>query len=247
MGLGVSKLAKDHKSPAAGNGSDGRYLVVGLNRRLKYIARYSELAIERVGPAKKVSKNSPASTNITIMAEALARDVQGPEMASNTLTYLETLSLFKKAIGKDEAAYYFDVLDLYLRCVRLLRRIQVHCLVHAPNDYPESVCNRNIGMNAVIIEMFSHVAGCATHHKLMFPDAVNMLRKVMLEEGNVVLAKAKRREMAAQLQHIEPQTDSEPSFENPYEDMFPLEWRQMFSTIVFTDENMNCHMPFSEG
>ncbi|RYF42164.1 MAG: hypothetical protein EOO38_19980 [Cytophagaceae bacterium] len=78
----------------------------------------------------------------------------------------------------------------------------------------------------------------------MFPHAVGMLRKVIKEEGDEVLTKQKMREMESQLQHIELEEQSEPSFENPYEDMFPIELRERFGMIIFSDENMNWYMPF---
>jgi hypothetical protein len=245
MGLGISKFAKDHRNPRSGNGSNGRFTIVGMNRRLEYLARYSELSVERLGnKIKKYSGESRASKEVMVMADALARDFLGTEKSSTPLSMLDTLSATKCAIEKDDAAFNFDVMDLYLRCIQLLRRIQSHCLDHAPLDFPDSTYNKGLGMNAVINEMLHHCAGLPHHHPLVFPAAVHMMADVITKEGDATLAKANSQEDKLKIPQLEPEAEAEPSFENPYEDMMSFEWRNMASMIVFQDENGDCRMPF---
>jgi len=246
IGLGISKFAKDHRRPKSGNGSDGRFTVVGMIRRLEYLARFSELSVERHAKTKKLSGESRAfkEKDFPTMAATLARDFLGYEKQSTALSSLDTLSALKQAIEKDESMFRFDVMDLYLRCIQLLRDILVHCINHAPRDYPESYYNRGLGMNSVIIEMFSHLSGHPHHDKLMFPDAVDMLRKVIVKEGSVVLDRAEAQRQNIIARQTEPQSEPEPSFENPPEDLMPLDWRNRFGCIVFQDADGNCRMPF---
>jgi hypothetical protein len=188
MGLGVSKFAKDFRNPKTGNGSDGRFKVVGLIRLLEYLARFSELSVERHGSkVKKLSGTSRAFKDPATMADMLARDFLRPEKAHTALSSLDTLSAVKRAIDKDEAAVNFDVLDLYLRCIRLLSAIQNHCLKHAPYVFHKSIFENGLGMNAVVNELVSLLP---LHHNPMFSYAVNMLREVIEEEGSVVLDNA---------------------------------------------------------
>lgn len=162
---------------------------------------------------------------------------------SASLSSLATLSAFKQAVEKDEFAYNFDVMDLYLRCVRLLSSIQQHCLEYAPHDFPRSDFVHCLGMNAVINELFSHCAGHPHQDRLMLPDAVRMLGGVIEEEGDKVLKDAKTRAGDIKLQQTEPHTEVEPSFENPAEDMFSFEWRSVAGMIIFQGEDGMCRMP----
>jgi hypothetical protein len=81
----------------------------------------------------------------------------------------------------------------------------------------------------------------------MFSYAVNMLREVIEGEGSVVLDNAEAQQQAMKYQQLELQAETEPSFENPPEDMMPLEFRNLFSGIVFQDANGDCRMPFGMG
>jgi hypothetical protein len=244
-GLGVSKFAKDYKDPKSGNGKDGRYTIVGKIRNFEYLARYSELSYERVSPQFKKPSGlaSKAGLDITVMADTMAREVLGIE-ESVDLSSLATLRAFKKAVDKDGEAFNFDVMDLYLRCVRLLGDIQAHYIKNAPHDFPKSEYAHGLGMNDVINEMLRHCVTLVVQNKLMLPDAVNILRKVIEQEGGTTLANAMARAEYIKLQQTKPQTEVEPSFENPHEDWMDLEFRNRFSTIMFGDEHGNVRMPF---
>ena len=78
----------------------------------------------------------------------------------------------------------------------------------------------------------------------MFPSAVVMLRTVIDEEGNAVLAKATAQQKDLKLKDPEPKSEAEPSFENPIEDMIPLELRRKAISISIVEPNGDIRMPF---
>ncbi|KAH4939177.1 hypothetical protein HBI67_065670 [Parastagonospora nodorum] len=239
------KFAKDYKNPKSGNGSDGRYRVVGKIRHFEYLARCSELGHVRIDNhyKKPAQKKSPAGLSITVMADTMARDTLGLDKAAS-LSSLATLRAFKDAVERDEDAFNFDIMYLYLQCIRILGRIQKHCIGNAPQDFPISKFGHGLGMNAVINEMISHLGTWPHINRAMFPEAVIMLRKLIEKDDDHVIHEAKARDEDIKLHQMEPQAEVEPSFENPFEDMFGLEWRDMFGCIMFGDEHGNVRMPF---
>ncbi|KAF1842128.1 uncharacterized protein K460DRAFT_370122 [Cucurbitaria berberidis CBS 394.84] len=244
-GLGITRYAKDYKYPKSGLGSEGIHCVRGKNRRLDYLARLSQLSYERQGnPYKKISGSSRAKEDILVMLDALIKDYLGPEGASTKLSPLDTLCTFKDAVQMDEFALNFDVMEFYLRCMELLRKIQDHCLTHAPLDYPEEMFDKGIGMNTVTAELLHDLSGRPRFHGIMFPHAVTMLRNVIVEEGSAVLTKARARQHQKKLQHTETGNEVEPSFENPPEDDLPVKLRSQCGFMVFQDENGDCRMLF---
>jgi hypothetical protein len=244
-GLGPSKFAKDYKNP---NGPDGYHQWRGKIRCFEYLARYSELSWERLGNKfKKPSGESRARKDVNVMADMLARDFLGVEKTDAVLSTLTILNAFKKAVEKDESAFDFDVMNLYLRCLRLLRAIQAYCLRHARDDYPDPIYDEGLGMNAIINEMLNHCDGRKPYSILIFPDAVEMLRNVIEEEGSEVIDHAKACQEDRRIQQVEPMAENEPSFENPGEDMVGLQWRNMFSSIIVQDPNGDVRMPFGMG
>ncbi|KAH6027022.1 hypothetical protein HBI83_052290 [Parastagonospora nodorum] len=238
-------FAKDYKNPKSGNGSDGRYRVVGKIRHFEYLARYSELGHVRIDNhyKKPAQKKSPAGLSITVMADTMARDTLGLDKAASLLS-LATLRAFKDAVERDEDAFNFDIMYLYLQCIRILGRIQKHCIENAPQDFPISKFGHGLGMNAVINEMISHLGTWPHINRAMFPEAVIMLRKLIEKDDDHVIHEAKARDEDIKLHQMEPQAEVEPSFENPFEEMFGLEWRDMFGCIMFGDEHGNVRMPF---
>lgn len=245
MGLSVTNFAKDYNNPKKGNGSDGHYTAVGMNRRLEFTARFSELSVLRHGNrVKKYSGENKSFKDIATKADMLAKDYLGVKDHKTTLSSFDTLNGVKLAIEKDEATLNFDIMDMYLRYIRLLGDIQVHWIKRAPRGYPGAIYGQGLGMNAVINEMLSHYSGLQHHHPLMFPDAVSMLRQVINAEGSVVVDKAKAQMNSYKLQLLDHVRKTEPSFENQYEDMMPLEARDLFSAVIFQDANGDCRMPF---
>ncbi|KAF2241562.1 hypothetical protein BU26DRAFT_382305, partial [Trematosphaeria pertusa] len=160
------------------------------------------------------------------------------------LTSIQTLSTFKKALKKDEFALHFNVMALYLRCIHLLRRIQEHCLTHAPLDYPWEAFHEGLDMNHVINCMMLDLAGARRLHGSMFPAAVKFLREVIEKEGDTEYAQATARCEMKPNGGDTKVDEIEPSFENPPEDSMPLLTRGMFWMVVVRDENGDCRMPF---
>ncbi|KAH7380786.1 hypothetical protein BKA66DRAFT_531593 [Pyrenochaeta sp. MPI-SDFR-AT-0127] len=194
MGFSITKYAKDYKGlkyVRHGDGSNGAF---GKNRRLNYLAKISQLGFDRTGTCRRISGTNRARENILVMAEALIKVYLGPETTLAKLSSLDTLQIFKNAAEKDEYSFDFNVMDLYLRCVKLLDSIQAHCLAHAPLDYADKLFRTDLGMNTVIYRILHDLDGSPQHNAPMFPDAVDILRKVIEEEGNAVLAQAGARQ-----------------------------------------------------
>ncbi|KAH7400801.1 hypothetical protein DE146DRAFT_612297, partial [Phaeosphaeria sp. MPI-PUGE-AT-0046c] len=220
--------------------------VVGKIRHLDYLSRYSELGHLRVNNRfkKPTGEKSCAGKDVLVMADALARDVLGIKDTSATLSSIDTLSAVKIAAMKDDHAFSFDAMAFYLRCLELLRSIRARCMVEAPQDFPAALFGTGLSMNTAILEIFHHCAGRPHYHKLMLPDAVKILHDVIVKMGSMDLDQAKVRQQAMKIQQTKPQNEAEPSFENPVEDDCPLEWRNLFGTIIIQDDNGDCRMPF---
>ena len=198
-GASASIFAKDYKFPKFGNGKDGHYTTLGKIRQFGYLPQYSELGWSRVSTKdrKKSGVRSRAGLDLTVMADAMAKEELGITKPM-TLSPLATLGAFKKAIEKDECGYNFDVMDLHLRCTRLLDGIRAHCLQNAPHDFPKS--EYGPGMKDVVDALFIHNALHSNYDELMFPAAVKFLRKIIEQEGDTVLKSAKTREEPVRLQ-----------------------------------------------
>jgi hypothetical protein len=188
---------------------------------------------------------SKAKNEILVMVECLVNDFRGKSGDTcKSLSSLEKFSVFKLAIEKDESAFAFDVMDLNLRCIRLLQEIQKYALTFAPLDYPVSKFTGGLSMNAVIGDMLYDLGGHPRHHTSIFPKAAAILCKTLQEEGNNVLMNAMvyQEEMKLNLEDFK--AEVEPSFENPYEDIIDLDFRGMVGNIMLHDENRGFRMPF---
>jgi hypothetical protein len=218
---------------------------VGGVRHLEYHARRCELGTEREPRHKKPVSTSKAKNEILVMVECLVNDFRGKSGDTcKSLSSLEKFSVFKLAIEKDESAFAFDVMDLNLRCIRLLQEIQKYALTFAPLDYPVSKFTGGLSMNAVIGDMLYDLGGHPRHHTSIFPKAAAILCKTLQEEGNNVLMNAMvcQEEMKLNLEDLK--AEVEPSFENPYEDIIDLDFRGMVGNIMLHDENRGFRMPF---
>ncbi|KAB2102465.1 hypothetical protein AG0111_0g8965 [Alternaria gaisen] len=218
---------------------------VGGVRRLEYHARRCKLGTEREPRHKKPVSTSKAKNEILVMVECLVNDFRGKSGDTcKSLSSLEKLSVFKLAIEKDESAFAFDVMDLNLRCIRLLQENQKYALTFAPLDYPVSKFTGGLSMNAIIGDMLYDLGGHPRHHTNIFPKAAAIICKTLQEEGNNVLMNAMvcQEEMKLNLENFK--AEVEPSFENPYEDIIDLDFRGMVGNVMLHDENRGFRMPF---
>jgi hypothetical protein len=141
MGVSAHKFTKNYKP------GKEEETIVGKVRCLEYHARYSELCFNREPRCKKPAGESKAKNDILTMVDLLVKDYQGRAHGTyEGLSSLEKLRIFKLAIGKDEPALAFDVMDLYLRCIRLLQDVHKYARTVAPLDYPASRFNRGLSM-----------------------------------------------------------------------------------------------------
>jgi hypothetical protein len=215
--------------------------------RLVPFSRYQKLTSESMKIlSDELYGSSGAYNDLASSARALARD---PSILGHTMstTVLQTLDVSKDAMEADDVPVHFDVMELQLRCSRLLRKIQLHCMQHAKIDFPKQVYNKQSGMNATIAEILTHHSGKPHQNRLMFPDAVDMLRKFIKEEGTAVLEKASTQQADIRLPRNHGKKKAEPSFENPFDNLMSLDWRDRFGMIVLQDANGDCHMPFGIG
>jgi hypothetical protein len=219
--------------------------VFGATRRLECHARRCELGTNREPRYKKPLRESKAKKDILVMMESLVNENQTkPLGVGMKLSPLDKLRVFKLAIEKDESALAFDVMDLNLRCIRLLQAIQKHALAMAPRDYPASECTGGLSMNTVIVYMLYDLGGEQRDHPSIFPAAAGTLRKLIQSEGGHCLAKASEWQQEMKVKLEDCQSEEEPSFENPCEDTMGVQWRNMFSDIFFQDENGDFRMPY---
>ncbi|KAL1799870.1 hypothetical protein ACET3X_000212 [Alternaria dauci] len=213
--------------------------------RLEFHARRCELAVDREPRHKNPVGDNNAKDDILIMVECLVNDFQGKlDGPCKTLSSLDKLRIFKLAIENDEPAFAFDVLDLNLRCIRLLQEIQRYAIICAPLDYPVSRFTKGLTMNTVIRELLYDLEGRLRYRASMFPVAAAILCKIVQKEGNIVLTTAKMCQDEMQLSLEDSKAEDEPSFENPFEDEVDLRFRNMAAFIIVQDDKGNCRMPF---
>ena len=97
---------------------------VGRVRRLEFHSRRCELCTDREPRHKKSIGQSKARNDVLAMVDRMVKDFQGkPDDTCENLCCLKKLRIFKLAIEKDEPAFSFDVMNLNLRCIRLLQEI----------------------------------------------------------------------------------------------------------------------------
>lgn len=157
---------------------------------------------------------------------------------------LEKLRAFKMAIEEDEPALAFDVMELNLRCIRLLQQVQRYAFTIAPLEYSASMFSGGLTMTAVMSDMLYDLGGDQRHHRSIFPVVATIVRKIVQKEGDAVLEKAKVRQEEMKIELEDVKGDDEPSFENQYEDIIDLEFRNLAMCIIFSDADGDCLMPF---
>ncbi|KAI4943438.1 hypothetical protein J4E91_009347 [Alternaria rosae] len=187
----------------------------GAARRFEYHARYAELSVDRE-----------------------------PRVTGQGLSSLEKLRIFKLAIGKDEQALAFDVIEFYLRCLHILQEIQRYANVVAPLDYSDSRFTRGLPMKSVVSEMLWDLNGHPRLQPSIFPVAATILRKAIQKEGDTTLTKARIWQEKMKLKVEDFKAMDEPSFENPDADRIGLHLRKKFGTITCMDGKGNFTSPF---
>lgn len=98
------------------------------------------------------------------------------------MSSLKKLHTFKLAVDKDEPAFAFDMLDVFMRCYQLLERIRIHATTRAPHDYAS-----NLSSTGVIQEIMRDLPGLRRHHASIYRFTVSILRKAIEKEGSIVL------------------------------------------------------------
>lgn len=230
-----SKNVKNHKTDTG----------IGDSSPLEYLARYSQWGSRQLANTKKPpSVESCGGKDVMAMAETLARGFLETDDKSTTVSILGTLRGFKKAVETDERALSFDVMQLHLQCLALLRSIQIHCLNHAPKDFALPAFKGKLGMKAVVVQISDHWSGTAHRHNIMLPDAVDILRKVIMKEGRMVIDKLEVQQEKMKSRQTSAPEEVESSFENQDEECLPLKLRDLFGDIIFQDANGDWRMPF---
>jgi hypothetical protein len=109
---------------------------VGKNRRFRCMARRGELYVDR-NELRRTMRPNEMHNNVSAMTDAVTIDFLGSRKAFRRMSPTNKLLAFKHAVEKDNFPLSFDSMALYLRCLKLLQRIQVYCHKNAPIDYPE--------------------------------------------------------------------------------------------------------------
>jgi hypothetical protein len=218
---------------------------VGKNCRFRCMARQGELCLER-NELRRTMRPSVLSNNVSAMADAVAIDFLGSRKVFRRMSPTNKLLAFKDAVEKDNFPLGFDSMALYLRCLKLLQRIQTYCHKNAPIDYPEKAYQTGLGMNGIVLGIFLGLNGEPRFHESMFPVAVKFLREVIETEGDVEMCGAETQQAQSRLVNTQSDPDNEPDFESPEEDMVPLELRDLFGgNVILQGKDGNVRMPFS--
>jgi hypothetical protein len=207
---------------------------VGKNRRFRCMSRRDEFCLKR-NELRRVMGPSEIHNNVSALADAVAIDFLGSRKAFRRMSTTNKLLTFKDAVEKDNFSLSFDSMALYLRCLKLLQCIQAYCHKNAPIDYPEKAYQTGLGMNGIVLDIFLGLNGKPRFHESMFPIAVGFLREVIEAEGDVGICDAETQQAQSRLVNTQSDPDNEPDFENPQEDMLPLEFRNWFCGNVIVD------------
>jgi hypothetical protein len=230
-----------------------------LVRRLRFIPRSCEVYAQRDHRTEKLTetgrgRGASGEFDIVVLTELLVQDYLNEgrntkhtakgDLASamsgtQNMTAVETLTIFKNAMKKDEFPYGFNIMALYLRCIKMLGRIYEHLHEHVPVTYPRDLYSNGLDITTMVRKMFSELAGMIPVDGFQFRTAVQFLREVIDKEGDAESAKAKER-MPTEME----QEHVESSFENPEEDNFPMWMRQFAGTIMIADDDGAVRMPF---
>ncbi|KAF2797425.1 hypothetical protein K505DRAFT_398635 [Melanomma pulvis-pyrius CBS 109.77] len=239
FGHGIVQFSKDYNPARSRNYKEGFTRSFGKNRRLLYLSEYAELLVERKSKVGKVIQSSSASRDINIMTDMLStkfldteeRSEQGgmanpsPRKSNKrNLTAVQRLMAFKNALKQDEYPIRFNAMSLFLRCIRLLPRIQQDCLNNAPLDYPEAHCSSGMAMIAVVSRLLADSAGVPQLSPSRFSQAIQFLRETIEREGDAesVDTSACLAAFDANYGEDSDEPEPEPTFENPFEDHFSI-------------------------
>ncbi|KAF2107898.1 hypothetical protein BDV96DRAFT_672734 [Lophiotrema nucula] len=264
FGTSAKEFAKDFSYNRA-----GPRITRGKNRRLLHMSVYALALIERTDRKGKPIAVTKTGQEVAAMTEKIVQDYLNAEEKENTdkrkskpstLTALETLGVFKNAVRKDELVLQFDMLSLYLRCVKLLRSIGTDCLQHVPQAHLVDGDNEYLALTGIGQMLLEDLAFAPIPPMSRFPHAAQMLRTMIEKEGDSERKLADFRVANCKFDPDIEQEDEiddlgfkfvhgdenggEASMDIPPETLFPLELRSMFSSIIIQDDNGNIHMPF---
>jgi hypothetical protein len=189
LGYSVGLLAKDFDPSKLQNN-----IVVGHVRHLFYMTRFYEANVQRKGAAEKVvSQTYPHRTaawvhNVITCCIQHEKSQKTPENLQE-LSSFQGLLYFKKAMMQDEFPRYFNMMGLYLRCIALLRSILKHCMHHSPKDWDKKTWGNRNKLYNVVFPFFDELEGLP-RYKPTFPGAVDLLKELIKQEGDVEYRKA---------------------------------------------------------
>jgi hypothetical protein len=132
------------------------------------------------------------------------------------MTPIEMLTALRKTLQSDELNLRFDVLMLYVSCLKLLRRVQL--LLHY------CTCGRRLGAKACVAHLLGKLDGLPTIDDPQCSQAARVLRDLIEKEGSKVQDAAFRRTPFAAGTELAV-VESEPSFESPAAGLIPIEDR----------------------
>ncbi|KAH6858892.1 hypothetical protein BKA58DRAFT_444075 [Alternaria rosae] len=211
MGFSAHKFTKNYKSRMPGKEWETN---LGGVRRFEYHSRYSELSSDKEPRHKKPIRESKAKNDIITMVESLVKDYQGEARDDGKgLSSLERLGLLPSTL-------WSSISDAFEFC-RIFRK---------------STFSRGLPMNTVVCEMLYDLGGAQRLQPSIFPVAATILRKVIQNEGDTTLTKARVWQEKTKLKVEDFKGMDEPSFENPDADRIGLHLRKKFVTIMCMDQ-----------
>ncbi|KAI4644724.1 uncharacterized protein J4E78_009543 [Alternaria triticimaculans] len=222
MGILYHEAHKGYRSSTPGGGA--AYLSrVSAPRRLRCHAQYLESSIARnprdLTHQKVTNDLQPSKATLVKVEMLLEAGHKTSQKSVKKLSSLEKLHLFKQAVVKDETALTFDVMELFLRCIRILQQVHKYARAVAPLDYPAALFEGGIWLTNVILSMLFHLKKLKGEHPCILPVVGIMLRKMIEKEGDSVLRGAAALQESTRLSFPGFRSVDEPSFDCLPEDL----------------------------
>lgn len=200
FGVGVSLLSRNKKNEIDYRDikSDrGIRVSRRLGRHILPISRYVSIGNKTNGTGYKWDVTR-AARDPFVMMEALVNRINGSKDVSRpadplnentsevqrSLTPLQSLEIFKRALKEDDLPLRFDLMNLNWRCLKLLRRIQKVCVKLSPHVYSAFKSDDRY-LKALVSHMLGCVLGSEHEQPHRFHETCNLVHGLVTREGNV--------------------------------------------------------------
>ncbi|KAF2274138.1 uncharacterized protein EI97DRAFT_444418 [Westerdykella ornata] len=240
MGFSLTQLlkSKDTRDPTWLLPRDDGYMKPRLpNRKLKYPSIFLKVSTTARDDGKG-STYSSATLVDTVLLDRIVQEHIEDTVKNNhtkktkicrtsTLSPVAMLTLLRDTLQKDEFPLRFNTPELYMGCVKMLRRIRQLVVTKAPHDYREDTCVRGEGIEMCVFGLATELDGRPLIDEPQLPEAARILREFIEEEGEEVCQKTIAR-TPQRTGNTKASTEKEASFESPATDYISPPVRKLF-------------------